>query len=34
VWRLEPGVHRLEVVAELFGGGELRAESTYEVRTR
>jgi hypothetical protein len=34
VWRLEPGVHRLRVIAKLAGGLAVTAESTYEVRPR
>jgi membrane carboxypeptidase/penicillin-binding protein PbpC len=34
VWRLEPGVHQLEVIATLANGRAVTAESTYEVRPR
>jgi penicillin-binding protein 1C len=34
VWRLEPGLHRLEVIATLADGRAVTAESTYEVRPR
>lgn len=34
VWSLEPGAHRLEVVALLAGGRTATASSTFEVRPR
>lgn len=34
VWRLEAGVHQLEVTATLADGRTVTAESTYEVRPR